>query len=86
MKVTATQMGYFDHHIKEIGAKFHIPDKPARKITKDDDKVTQQAAVKGEIPCAFSSHWMRPGWAPKAAPEPEAESDAKSEDAGDSPI
>jgi hypothetical protein len=60
MKVTATQEGFF-HKLIAPGMVFDIPDTPVRKVTKADDAITQSIALKGNVPCAFASSWMRPG-------------------------
>jgi hypothetical protein len=64
MQVTATQEGFFGNHLKAPGVEFEIPDEPRRPVTKDDDAMTRSIADKKKtVPCAFSSVWMRPGWA-----------------------
>lgn len=82
MNVTATHIGFFADHFKDVGDKFEIPDKPSRKVTDKDDAETRKAAVKGDIPCAFSSTWMAAGWIKTqptiVAPAPEQAEDSES--------
>ncbi len=60
MRVVATRQGFMHGHIKEVGVAFELEDTPSRKVTKDDDQATKDAAVDGMIPVAFSSNWMEP--------------------------
>jgi hypothetical protein len=79
MKVTATQRGFFKH-LREPGMEFEIPDEPVRKITGNDDKITEGIAVKGKVPELFASSWMRPGWDSERPHVPAAEkSNAKAD-------
>lgn len=77
MKVAATQPGFIHNHLKEPGMSFDIPDQPTRKLTKDDDALTRSIAVKGQVPVAFSSVWMRPASVTSPIPEAPAQSHLK---------
>jgi hypothetical protein len=68
MKVTALHRGFFGH-LKEPGSEFEIPDKPFRKLRATDDDVTRSIATKkGDVPEAFASSWMQPGFASEQRP------------------
>ena len=76
MKVQATQDGFCQHY-RPTGSTFEIPDSPTRKLTKEDDAITRSIAIKGQVPCAFSSSWMRPAGNPVPIEEAPVQSHLK---------
>jgi len=74
------------HRLLEPGTEFVIHDTPVRALTDDDDEITRSIAVKGKVPTAFSSSWMKPVDAGKAEAKPSKAGKAESKPNDDGEI